>query len=700
MAEALNPEFMKQLVLMFQAELDEHMQVMTGELLRLESLPPGNDRDDCLNTLFRSAHNIKGAARGVDARDIERIAHGLESLLASVRTMAYGSGARVVDLCLSALDGMKLSVESLDDPDGPAVNISGLLERLEHWQGEQSQTAAPVPPPSRIVTEPPVAAPADGSREPALTRIALHRLETVTALVEELMASRIEMEDQLQELQAQQGLYSPAGRLVKGLRGCGNRIGLMAGKLQDQIRLMRMMPVSTLLLPLARSVRDIAQELGKKVDYEVIGDDLEVDRPVLEGIKDPLVHLLRNAIDHGIEPPDERLAKGKPATGHITVTVKASGSRIQVIVRDDGRGISPGRIVEAALRKRLLTPEEAQGLTPEEAMDLIFRPGFSSHEIITHVSGRGVGLDVVLSVIRKMKGDVLVDSVEGKGAVFTLDLPLTLSVERGLVVRSGGGLYVIPSTAIVRVLELSSADLVEIGGGQAINFQGRAIPVCELALVLELAATAVEDKPDKWLIVVVEKGWQRVAFLVEDILGEREIVIKRLRPPLLAVRNVIGGTLLGSGRILMVLNPADLVLSAVRGGARRTVGLNGHAEKPVPHVLVVDDSITTRSLEKSLLESQGYRVTTATDGSLAWEALQSGAFDLVVTDVEMPVMDGFELVRRIKSDERFSRIPVVMVTSLAGEADRWRGVAVGADAYVVKSRFESEALLKVINHLI
>ncbi|HEX5362453.1 MAG TPA: hybrid sensor histidine kinase/response regulator [Fluviicoccus sp.] len=689
MAEALNEAFMRQLAQMFRAELDEHVQEMMSRLFVLEGMADSDEREECLTALFRSAHNIKGAARGVDAREVEQIAHALESLLGALKGGVMEPDAGIIDLCLSALDAMQLSLE----PGASPHDLSGLLRQLEH-RGEAA------PPPEMAAPVPAAELPgADDGHDKAVARIAHHRLTLVTALVEELMAARIALDDEIRELQSSLPASAPLSAAWKGLRSCGNRVGMITERLQDQIRQMRMVPAASLLEPLARSVRDIARELGKKVDYEVVGGDFEMDRPVLEGIKDPLVHLLRNAVDHGIEPPSARLDAGKRESGRITVTVRGAGSRVQVAVSDDGGGIYPEKVADAAVRKQLLSPDEAAALTPDEIRDLIFRPGFSSSDCITDVSGRGVGLDIVLSNIRKMKGDVQVQSEPGKGTCFTLQLPLTLSVDRGLVVRAEGGMYVIPSTSVVRVMDIAAGDLVGIAGGQAMTFQGRAIPACELAAALELARGG--EPPARWFGVVVQRGWQRIAFLVDDIIGEREIVIKRLKPPLSSVRNVTGGTLMGNGRILLVLNPEDLVLSALRLQEQgRSPRLPVPARRQVRRVLVVDDSITTRTLETGILEAQGYRVTTANDGGQAWQALQQESFDLVVTDAEMPGMTGFELTARIKRHPRLSVVPVVMVTSLAGDADRRRGVAAGVDAYVVKSRFESGALLDVIRHLI
>lgn len=761
----LDPDLLRQLVLTFQAELDEQSQAITDGLLALEKGVAGPAREKCLDAMFRAAHNIKGAARGVDVKAVAEIAHHLETLFSTLRREKSALGAPLIGLCLRSLDRMREAMAAFESQQALRFDLPALLDELNRGLAAPAGEQAPPAGPAGATPAAPaaMAVPATPASEPEqprsdaqlpapevgaaraggeVARIALRKLDQVSSLTEELLASKIEMEDHLAALRglddearacarawtqlaaelrpvdvpgAAGATSSPlataraailhlsagSGRLYKQMRASSRRLGLISSALQGEVRMMRLVPVTSLLQPLARSVRDIAVELGKKVDYTVSGDGIEMDRPVLEGIKDPLVHLLRNAVDHGIEEPQQRLASGKPETGRLAVSVSALGSRIVMTIEDDGAGISVARIAAAAVKKKLMTAAEVQALTPAETLDLIFHPGFSSKEIITDISGRGVGLDVVLSNLRKLKGSVQVETTEGVGTRFILSLPLTLSTDHGLMVRVAGILFAIPTASVERVMEIKAAELIDVEASQAVVINGRAIAARELAAVLELAPSAPAAR-EKLPVVVIAKGRQSVALLVDEIVGEREIVIKRLQAPLLAVRNVAGGTLTGSGQVVMVLNPADLVGSALRlGSAPRVRGQRaGEAPAQAPRVLVVDDSITTRSLERNILESQGYQVTLAVDGQLGWEALQREEFDLVVTDVEMPVMNGFELAERIKTSEKYRAIPVVIVTSLASDADRRRGIAVGADAYIVKGQFETKVLLDVIHQLI
>lgn len=772
MVMKLDPEIMRQLVLMFKVELAEQSQLITEGLLALEKGVSGAQREECLDGIFRAAHNIKGAARGIDAKDIASIAHSLETLFSKFRREEVTVSSESVDRCLLGLDRMKLIMAALESNQPPGFDLQDLLDLLSDQSAaqlepksesaraveekisadretsvesiKQPEQAIPV-----LATAPnPLSAPTVESgvvdENTETMRVPLHKLNQFSAFVEDLLISKIEMEEHLDAIKRlfdeSQSFYrdwlqcldafrkasavvhgsqehdplktmtailicfrTDTQQLYKQMRDGNNRAGLTFFRLQDQVRALYLVPAATQLQPMARLVRDIAHELEKKINFEIIGGDIEMDRPILEGIKDPLIHLLRNAIDHGIESPQQRRAKDKPEIGHLTVVVKRENDRILMTVNDDGAGIDVDTVARHAVRKKILTQDELAVLSKAEIMQLIFRPGFSSKEIITDISGRGVGLDVVLTSIRHLKGRITVDTVEGKGTTFALSLPLTLSADHGLLVRVSGSVFAIPIAAIERVMEIRKDDLVEIGGSQAILIENKAISIRDLAVVLEIGQFRF-GVSERLPLVVVSKGWQRVALLVEEIISEREIVIKRLKPPLKSVRNVMGATFVGSSDVIVVLNPDDLVVSALRLGnaAQPSVQQQVAVEKEgnAAHILVVDDSITIRTFEKTLLEACGYQVTVAVNGKAAWSVLQQQNFDLIITDIEMPLMNGFELSERIKRSEKFRNIPIVVVSSLNSEAEKRRGIEVGANAYIVKHQFESRVLLDVIQQLI
>ncbi len=558
--------------------------------------------------------------------------------------------------------------------------------------------------------------------------IGREKLDDLGALVEELMVAKLEVEEHSHSMRcleqhlrrllvepkplggfesierqpygAGEGVDHLVRTLEQKMHRSATHLDLLCGSLQSHVRMMRLVPAGQLLKSMARSVRDIAQELGKQVSFELQGELIEIDRSVLEAIRDPLIHLLRNAIDHGIELPQQRRAANKPEMGQITLAVSNEGSQIIMRVMDDGAGIRLEKVREAALKKRLVSYAELERMGDNAILNLIFRPGFSSKEIVTNFSGRGVGLDVVQSNLRNLKGLVEVNTTPGLGTTFSLHMPLTLASDQGLFVLAGGVNYVLPSSSIDRVLELSRDKIFRVEGRQVIILDGQAVPLQMLADILALPCRQCsQDSPLS--IVVVTKGWDKVAFLVEEIQGEREIVIKRLHYPLKTVPNVIGATLTGSGEVVVVLNPADLVEQTLRNDYRSRSSISLSVESsPVPRILVADDSLTTRTLIKSILVTVGYEVTLAVDGQDAWQQLQNTSFDLLVSDVQMPEMDGFALTEKVKQSDVYQHLPVILVTTLAGEQDHQRGIEVGADAYIVKGAFETKALLDVVQQFV
>ncbi|OGS91922.1 MAG: hypothetical protein A2Z95_03330 [Gallionellales bacterium GWA2_60_18] len=611
-----------------------------------------------------------------------------------------------------------------------ATSISGGAGHPVEWLGE------PVEPADSPETDR-IAEPRAGTAD--VVRVNLDKLEKLAAMMEELQVAKIEMDDHLASMQHLRNLAqdlasgwrrnSSTGqdarsrqdyddwlrrsadsiveldvasvRMHREMSSSTNRLGILVESLQGSVRMMRLVPIATLLRPMSRLVRDIARELEKKVDFEINGDEIEIDRVVLDGIRDPVVHLLRNALDHGIESPQQRMEKGKPAEGKLHISVSSEGSQVVMTVQDDGDGISVENIAASARKKKIISEAELAAMGHDEILGLIFRPGFTSREIITNISGRGVGLDVVVANLRKLKGSVHIETEVGKGTRFILKLPITLATDHGVLVRSGGAIFAIPTSAVDRIMDIRPEQILEVEASHAILHRGRTTPLRDLAATLGLET---RERIDQRMlpVVVVAKGWDNVAFLVDEIIGEREIVVKPFHPPLRAVRNVTGGTLTGSGEVIMVLNPPDLVDSAMQGSlAHMRPAETGESIENEPHVLVVDDSITTRTLEKSILEHAGYRVSVAVDGKQAWDILQQEHdFSLIISDVEMPVMNGFQLTELIKQSERLRHLPVIIVTSLAKDADRRRGIEVGADAYIVKGQFETKILLDVVEQLV
>lgn len=434
------------------------------------------------------------------------------------------------------------------------------------------------------------------------------------------------------------------------------------------------------------------------------GGEVEIDRRILEEMKDPLIHVLRNCIDHGIEAPAARAEKRKPPHGTITLEIsQKDGGKVELLVADDGAGIDTAKVKAAARKLEMVSEEDAEQLGEQEALALVFRSGVSTSPIITDVSGRGLGLAIVREKVERLGGAIAIESHPGAGTRFRIVLPLTLATLRGVLVRAGEQLFVIPATHVERVARVAETDIRTVENRETIALGGRAVSLVGLSDVLELPRKgAAGESPDHAQALVLGLGPERIAFRVDEVLGEQEVLVKTLGPQLVRVRNVAGACTLGTGQVVPVLNVPDLMKSAVKRAAAplAPAAAQERAAAQQRAILVVEDSITSRALLKGILESAGYRVATAVDGIDAYTALKTATFDLVVSDVEMPRMDGFDLTAKIRADKNLSELPVVLVTALESREHRERGIDVGANAYIVKSSFDQSNLLEVVRRLI
>ena len=615
------------------------------------------------------------------------------------------------------------------EPGPPAV---GAPEREGSPTAGSGDPAVHSPPPA--ASGPPGARPA-GAEE--TIRVAVAKLDTLMNQVGELVVARIAADQQLGQLRdlqhelaqwelawrtARPGRRAPDGTalarfveagvgrlggirrrvdlLARGSRAEGRRLAQVVDELRDEVRRARMLPVSTVFDGFPRLHRDITRELGKEADLEVRGGDVEVDRAVLEQLRAPLTHLLRNALDHGLEAVEARAAAGKARRGSVVVAAIQREGVLQVEVADDGAGIDVARVRAKALERGLLTAEAAQRSDDRDVLDLVFRSGFSTATQVTGLSGRGVGLDVVREHVERLHGTITVDTQIGRGTRFRLELPLTVATTLCLLVGAAGRPFGLPVTNVVRIERVRDQETGSVGGSPVLLVDGRPIPVVPAAGLLGLPQGA---GPGAGTVVVVGSAERRTALAVESLLGVQEVVIKPLPWPFARVRGTAGATTLASGEVVMILNAADLT----RPGQATAPGIltrEPSPEEPAPPrqatVLVVDDSAVTRTLEKGILEAAGYQVRVAADGAAALDLLRREPCDLVVTDVEMPRLDGFSLTAGIRADDGLGDLPVVLVTSLDSEDDRHRGVEVGADAYIVKGAFDQDRLLETIRRLI
>ena len=759
-------EIMRQLMSTFKAEADEHLEVLNKRLLELEK-NTADDRGGLLEEIFREAHSLKGAARAVDAGSIEAIAHQTENVFAAAKRGELELKPSHFDLLYEGFDYMKTAlsavVEGTSSPDN-----SGLLTRLNRVatpdaDAFQQGVAAQVDPGRSTATPKngrPAANRSNGSTNAnskakrnggveETVRVSTRKLDALMTHVEELLVSKIRTEQRISELKDLKGalqewqkswfknrgaydklrrqphedlvgilsflgenqenlkhFWLHTNRLLQDFSKDSTRMSLITEDLQEDIRRVRMLPVASLFEGYKRMVRDLARAQNKQINLQVVGTGTELDKKLIEGIKDPLMHLIRNSIDHGIEAPGVRVAAGKPAVGTIKLTAGQHGNVIKIEIEDDGAGLNLDKIRAVAVDKGVITEQESRALSDEDVRLLIFQSGFTTADKVTSVSGRGVGLDVVKINIEKLNGLVHVNPSSAGGTRFTFNLPLTLSTSRVLLIEAAGETYAIPTAAVERIVRVDRDEIFTVGDKDVIRIEDRSISLVSVRNILESPSDEESEKSGKLPVIILGAAEKRVAFVVDSLLGETEIVIKSLGKMMSRVRNVSGATILGNGKVVMILNVGDMIKAARRTQLRsapepRAAKPNTSVElKKDVTVLVVDDSITTRIMEKNILESAGYHVFLANDGLEALETLRRDHFDLIVSDVDMPRMNGFELTTRVKQSEELQDLPVVLVTALDSTADKARGLECGADAYIVKHSFDQKSLLETIEQLV
>lgn len=481
-------------------------------------------------------------------------------------------------------------------------------------------------------------------------------------------------------------------------------IGSMVDDLLNDMKNVMMFPFSSALAAFPKLVRDISREQGKELELTMQGGDIEIDKRILQEIKDPLIHLVRNSIDHGIENKETRRLKKKPEKGSLRIAVsQKESSKVEIIIADDGAGIDLEKLKASAMRQGIITKEQAEALNREEAINLMFESGLSTSHIITTVSGRGLGLPIVREKVERLGGTISIDTRPDEGTTFRLMLPLTVATFRGLLIQTGGQVFVVPTMNVERIGRVPKDDVKTVENRETIQFNGTAVSLVSLDEILEFPLKATDEDARFITVMVLSAGDKYIAFRINEILNEEEILFKNLGKQLARVLNIAGATALGTGGIVLILNVTDMIKSALRiaaGHVRTVAAEKGKKEAKRQSILVVEDSITARTLLVNILESSGYIVTSAVDGVDGFTKLNAGDFDLVVSDLAMPKMDGFELVEKIRADKKYGEIPIVLVTDLESLEDKRRGIDVGANAYIIKSSFDQSNLLDVIKRLI
>ncbi len=529
-------------------------------------------------------------------------------------------------------------------------------------------------------------------------------------LVGELVIGKTRLDERLSRIEEvasasrgseEQGSIEGVGQLIDELRRAADSLSFTISQTQSSVMEVRMLPLQTVFSRFPRAVRDLAREEGKSVRLEMSGEETELDKTLLERVRDPLMHIFRNAVGHGIESPLEREELGKSPTGMIALRAYCRGSQVIIEVQDDGRGIDSEAVRAAAIRNGLLTDSDVSRMTDSQVLDLLFEPGFSTNSGVTELSGRGVGLDVVKADISRLKGQIEISSEPGSGTTFTLRLPLTLAITSALYVEIGNDTYALPLDNIEETIRVERDSVKRIQGRDAISVRDEIIPLAALRDALGIGSDVVATSPESTPVVIVKSGGSKLALGVDALSGRLDVVAKSLGTHLSHVKHVAGATLSGDGKVIPILDIPSIVRDAADIRREQLVEAVGDScSGSRGKVLVVEDSVITRDLERSILQAANYDVEVAADGVEALNKLSESAFDLVMTDVSMPRMGGVELIGRMRADERLSAIPVIIISSQDREEDKRRGLEVGANAYLGKNSFDQMQLLDTVQRLV
>lgn len=749
---------------LFTIELETQVEILNNGLLQFEK---GVRDPDYLALLMRAAHSIKGAARVVQLESVVRLAHTIEDFFVAISKKEVALTDEMIDLLFQAVDFLgKLSKVS-DTTLYSWVNleknhINGLIDKINELfhkkqEAEEIIIQQPIPEIKKESAEPspiarltdvqaPVQAAPDiktlkmAERDKVL-RVTAQNLNRLMGLAGEyLVESRwlppfansllklkreqteiIGMLDHLRDIQKHEMQEQRSDYIINNIRQLSlqiertfsdriielevfiRRYSNLADRLYREVLDSRMRPFADGIIGIPRMIRDLARQLGKKVDLEIIGENTQVDREILEKLEAPLTHMLRNAIDHGIELPEKRINMGKPPEGKLLLEAQHKAGMLWITVKDDGRGLDIDDLRKQITDKGLVSREMALNLTQQEVVDFLFLPGFSTAPSVTEISGRGIGLSAVQSLVQEVGGSIHLSFEKGNGMSINLQLPLTLSVTRSLLVQIAGEPYAFPLTRISKVLTISRDEIEVVENKQYFKYEDQNIGIIPAYQILELEG---EPATSRYLpIVIISDMKNSYGVVVEEFLGEKELVVQELDPLLGKVSDIISGAYMENGDPILIIDIEDMIRSIDKLLSVGVLNKVESAEIAAPaaakkRILVVDDSITVREVECRLLLNKGYEVDTAINGVDGWNAVRIGNYDLVITDVDMPRMNGIEFVKHIKSDPRLKNMPVMIVSYKEREEDRVKGLNAGANYYLTKSSFHDESLVNAVLDLI
>ncbi|NVO00868.1 MAG: hybrid sensor histidine kinase/response regulator [Geobacteraceae bacterium] len=675
----------------FLKEAQEHLESLQTNLLVLEK-NPGNM--PLIHELLRNAHTLKGSARMLGFEDISIVGHRMEDFLKEMEDGERAVDSAAVDLLLQGTDAINRMTAALASGSESPIDVEKFVAAFDQGFSTSEAILDSAAPQAEVFGD--------------TVRTSVKTLDNVVNLLGELIINKKRFEDKTQELKSlgrsSEGSVS-AARLMEFQHALEDDVlylGYIIQELHAEAMALRMLPLRTITEGFIRMVRDLSKAQGKEVELEIRGEHIEVDRLLLESLKPMFLHMLTNAVDHGIELPEERIARGKPAKGTIRLTAHHEGSNVVIEIRDDGSGMDPAKIKATALRRGVISKEESEMLKDEEALYLTLRQGFSTSEIVTDISGRGVGMDVVKMNIEKVKGNLTLKSEVGAYSEVQLTLPLTLAVIEALMISCNGEQYAIPLSYVQETLKIRSSDISTVAGKEVLSVRNTTVPLFSLAHILEIEERNSDISDGKMSVVILKQRDQVMACTIDKSHGTSEIVVKSLGRQLKKVRHTFGATIMGDGNPALILDVPDIFSTAdgVSSAGLRKSLQESQNKASRGHVLVVDDSITTRTMEKSILVANGYEVMIAVSAEDALEKVSSATFDLIISDVEMPGLNGFEFTATLRKIDEYRSTPVIIVSSLSKDEHKRKAIEAGAQAYIVKGAFEQGILLDTVETLI
>ncbi|MBD2775994.1 Hpt domain-containing protein [Iningainema sp. BLCCT55] len=715
----------------YQISSFERLQKLEASLLQIEKNPFDTAT---LEQMLRGVHSLKGDSRSVGVETVEVLSHEIEEILLGVKRKQIALTPSVSDRLLQGLDAMGRLIQEATTGKPSGVDTVQILDSLMEtvWIPPVEEFQSFFEPPQPVeVAKLPSSSEVNETHRIDTIRVETRHLDALMAQAEELTVTKIAIAHATAQIEEMLTLWeewkaslskgrsvdSPFNRanpyqerLEKIINSVwtstqenSSRLEIVTGELREKIRTLRLLPLSNVFQLYHRVVRDLAKQQSKQVELIIEGGETTADKRLIEEIQDSLMHMVRNAIDHGIETPAEREQLGKPPIATIWLRGYQTANNIVIEVADDGRGLDIEKIKQTALEREICTKEALATMTSNQIYALILAPGFSTRSLITEISGRGIGLDVVRTNVERLKGNIHIESTPGRGCLFRIQLSTTLTTVHALLLEIQGVVYALPIEFVLTTLLVLPEQISTIEDKAYIIFEDQSISVANLADVLESnqadAKTSVAEQPKSNLkpCILLKVGEQQAGFFVDACLDTQEIVLKPQSQLLKRVRNVSGATILPTGEVCMILNPSDLLKSLQKQSISVSIKPK---ERKKPVILLVEDSIPVRTQEKRLLENAGYEVVLAVDGLDGYNKLRTRDFDAVISDVEMPNLDGFALTAKIRQYQEYSKLPIILVTTLAGDEDKQKGIAAGADAYIIKGKFNQSILLETLEKLV